>query len=411
MTSDGPRELGSWKEIAGRLGVSVRTAQKWEQERGLPVRRVPGGRGRVFIGTEDLDLWRNSASFAPEPPAGRRTIRRLAWIGAAGLGLGILAALFGAPWHTAGRPFSSRVEANSLVVCDDRGKELWRHVFEPPLHQGTYDPNPMGYRQTWSGDLDGDGSVETLFAYYPAQIEAAALICFSERGEEKWRFRPGRTVSTRLETFAPPFHVVNFEVARWGRSRRMSVVVSACQHLYYPDQVVLLSGTGKVVREYWHSGALRVYAADVDGDGTIEICLAGTNNGYRMATLIVLDPGSFGGASVEENKDYQLQGFAPGVERARLLFPRSCINRKFEPRNSAERLLAQPGAVTVEVFERSAPAAVCFFHLDRNLGVREFVPADSFLRLHSELTASETLDHEFSAAEAAELGKVVVLKR
>jgi hypothetical protein len=42
----------------------------------------------------------------------------------------------------------------------------------------------------------------------------------------------------------------------------------------------------------------------------------------------------FGGASVEENPDYQLLGFPPGVEEARLLFPRTCIAKALnEPFN------------------------------------------------------------------------------
>jgi len=70
--------------------------------------------------------------------------------------------------------------------------------------------------------------------------------------------------------------------------------------LYYPDQVVLLSTDGRVLREYWHSGVLtQIALADVDGDGKNEIVLGGVNNGYRAATLIVLDPGGFSGASVE----------------------------------------------------------------------------------------------------------------
>lgn len=52
-------ELTSWKEIATFLGVSVRTAQKWEAERGLPVRRLPGGRSHVSARIEDLAAWRD----------------------------------------------------------------------------------------------------------------------------------------------------------------------------------------------------------------------------------------------------------------------------------------------------------------------------------------------------------------
>lgn len=41
--SAGPPLLVGWKEIAQTLGnISVRTAQRWEQRRGLPVRRVGG---------------------------------------------------------------------------------------------------------------------------------------------------------------------------------------------------------------------------------------------------------------------------------------------------------------------------------------------------------------------------------
>ena len=40
----GRTELTSWKEIAEFLEVSVRTAQRWESDGGLPVRRLGGDR-------------------------------------------------------------------------------------------------------------------------------------------------------------------------------------------------------------------------------------------------------------------------------------------------------------------------------------------------------------------------------
>ena len=35
--TESPEKLESWQSIAEYLGVSVRTAQKWERERALPV--------------------------------------------------------------------------------------------------------------------------------------------------------------------------------------------------------------------------------------------------------------------------------------------------------------------------------------------------------------------------------------
>jgi len=65
--SSGPRQLTSWKEIAHYLGVNIRTAQRWERERGLPVRRVPGARSRVSTDTATLDVWKQELVYSGKP--------------------------------------------------------------------------------------------------------------------------------------------------------------------------------------------------------------------------------------------------------------------------------------------------------------------------------------------------------
>jgi hypothetical protein len=49
--------LTSWKEIAAHLGKGVRTAQRWEREIGLPVRRPAENRHIVVALATDLDNW------------------------------------------------------------------------------------------------------------------------------------------------------------------------------------------------------------------------------------------------------------------------------------------------------------------------------------------------------------------
>src|SRR5437868_14695849 len=77
------RELDGWKEIAGYLGVSVRTAQTFEKELGLPVRRKLGIKARVYGVVTEFDAWKaqqlrlpavlpeaaTSASLVASPPA------------------------------------------------------------------------------------------------------------------------------------------------------------------------------------------------------------------------------------------------------------------------------------------------------------------------------------------------------
>ena len=53
--------LDSWKAIATYLGRDLRTVRRWEKEKGLPVRRVPGGeRSVVFAYPEEIDRWLQS---------------------------------------------------------------------------------------------------------------------------------------------------------------------------------------------------------------------------------------------------------------------------------------------------------------------------------------------------------------
>jgi len=90
--------LDSWKEIAAYLGRDVRTAIRWEKERGLPVHRETSGPGRptVFALVEELDRWMmghrgesqvesaaESADPAKAPVRPRRVLRAVLYFGLA----------------------------------------------------------------------------------------------------------------------------------------------------------------------------------------------------------------------------------------------------------------------------------------------------------------------------------------
>jgi hypothetical protein len=82
----GLQQLTSWKEIASYLGRSVRTAQRWERELELPIkRRRVRRRDMVSASVADLDCWMQTAS-AVRPEAidspvlnGRVLITDLLW--------------------------------------------------------------------------------------------------------------------------------------------------------------------------------------------------------------------------------------------------------------------------------------------------------------------------------------------
>ena len=71
--------LTSWKEIGQYLGKGVRTAQRWELEFGLPVRR-PKGRSHhaVLAIPEELDAWTHAFTKGPGTQVAEGLRRELA---------------------------------------------------------------------------------------------------------------------------------------------------------------------------------------------------------------------------------------------------------------------------------------------------------------------------------------------
>jgi len=93
------------------------------------------------------------------------------------------------------------------------------------------------------------------------------------------------------------------------------------------------------------------------------------------------------------------------------LFPRSCINRKFESYNGVSHMAVQGDSIKIDVNEKRQDAdAVVAYRLDKHLRLVHFAVSDRFRALHRELEAAGQLDHALTESEVAELGKIRVLK-
>lgn len=64
-----PGVLNSWKEIAAYLDRDVRTVMRWEQARGLPVHRLPGGpKSAVYALKSEVEAWRHGSKLTVLDP-------------------------------------------------------------------------------------------------------------------------------------------------------------------------------------------------------------------------------------------------------------------------------------------------------------------------------------------------------
>lgn len=71
MTSPDNDRIHGWKAIAEYLLRDERTAKRWEKQRGLPVRRIPGeGRANVYVQRSEVEAWLRYGTSAPQGESG-----------------------------------------------------------------------------------------------------------------------------------------------------------------------------------------------------------------------------------------------------------------------------------------------------------------------------------------------------
>ncbi|RPJ55332.1 MAG: hypothetical protein EHM23_26560 [Acidobacteria bacterium] len=399
MAEDGT--LHSWKEISRYLGVSVRAAQTWERDHGLPVNRYPGSRGRVWASVPQLDAWRQE--FIGRRPESSDTVGRVSArhrLVRGGLVVVLAACLVGAgfAWLHLGEsgrvPASWRLEHDLFVVLDANLAPLWSYKAKERTHG--LNEFPAGLAPLIC-DLDGDRIPEVV---YPELGEReSAVYCFGHDGRMRWRFVPGRAVATRKERFAQRYSIVALRVVRLPG--RTCLLVVATHHPFYPCQVTLVSARGQVLSEYWHAGHLRlVDIFDLDGDGKEEIVLSGISNAYKRGTVVALDPLHVQGAAAEEDPAYQLIGFPPAHEKTRVLLPRTCIGRRLREFNKAVLVEKLPSRVVVTCTEfpggRSEDVQTLTYFSPDMKHILSVEPAFEFRAMHRTLETQGILDHPFS---------------
>lgn len=381
---DHVKDLNTWKEIADYLGVSVRTAQTLEKDKGLPVRRRGvGHRAPVSANIGELADWKSRTVLAGsatsvalaslDQPGGlatseqklalnpfitkRLTRRRLLLYGAIpGLVL-TGAALVMSRVRSNGRaiPNAARVVGSTLVVSSSEGDELWRHTFRDRLGEW-FPAGSLGAEYCVFADIDGDGGIETIFKFLAPVGTIQRLICFNRFGKILWEFIPGRTVvDIGFHQYLPPYGIRSFApIPGAGPTAVAQVVVASAHNWSFPCQVALLDGkTGRLTSEYWHRGHLdHIVVEDIDGDGEPEILLGGVNDAleYKRATVVVFDHRKVTGACRNPKGGVYFQGMPAGSEKAVVFFPRSPVSRD-EEFNRVVNLHATDGRIIVGVAE------------------------------------------------------------
>jgi len=417
MSQANPEGLTSWKGIADHLGVNVRTAQRWEEERGLPVRRLGGQRGRVVASTDELDAWKRATSHKPSWWNNLRIVRM--WALSVTLPVAValtVAFLWLLALPQAGTPASFLLVGADLIVTDHKGRRLWRRTLASRPDASAY--LPANHRnRVWFGKLGREETSSVLFGLQPESALGGrpALQCYSQTGSLRWEFQPGRRARFQDTEYPLQYRLRAFRVlsSPVGDGRTWIAVNSV--HVSQPaSQVAVLDHEGNILHEYWHAGVMEAMETeDLDRDGFPEILLAGGDHPSRQAAVVVLDTRRMlGGATRPPEAVVDLSAMGPGSAGAVVVFPRTSLNRKFEQSHRARSVRVVDAWIMVQVSEQAAdPDPYLLYTLDRGLQVVNVEVSVSLLNRYGDLKGAGLLEDELAPASLEKLRRGVRVLR
>ncbi|MGE4083264.1 MAG: hypothetical protein AB7H93_09700 [Vicinamibacterales bacterium] len=293
VPSNFPDALNGWKEIAGFLGKSARTVQRWERDLGLPVHRIPtpDGGSIVFARRAELSEWRarqaeSAASLAeaeseladpngagpPLPDAAapiapptspndeatagpwwRRPVPMWATVGAVAVAAAVTIAVDRI--RDPGTPASLEFEGRQLWAYSDGGRPLWTHTFDRVASR----PESYKLQNNLSADVDGDGSTEIVAGVrFAAPRDSSdvsdAVVAFSADGSVVWSVQPDVTLTEGDKTFTGPWQVRDVVTGMSARGHRTWIAYS--HHTWWPAFVLEVEPDGSAHVRYLQAGRI-----------------------------------------------------------------------------------------------------------------------------------------------------------
>lgn len=412
-------KLDGWKTIADYLGKDISTATRWARKRGMPVHRVPGGKGAtVYAYTDELDAWVRSLSgketqesgeqvlpdslkvppSAPVPSPQSASYKRAQAFPQPAIlsaGLALIFALIGFLVFASRRTSQAEqisFSGSKLVALDGRGELAWEYEFSQRVEKPAFEPA----QKPRFVDLDGDGKQEVLVivAFADEGIEdilREELYCFSCFGEVLWKYEPRLTLSFGDRQYERPWRITDMLVSPEDNSK--TIWIAMVHHTWWPSFIAKLDVTGNPTVQFVNSGG--IYALNYLRNDTGSYILAGgINNEYSAAMLAVLSEEQAPATSPQSSTSaYKCDSCPEGSVYRYILFPRSELNLlEGGPYNRVVNLRVFDNQIELWTTE-VAPSAVLLFEFSTNLEFKAVSASDGYAELHRQFSRQGKIGH------------------
>jgi hypothetical protein len=400
------RRLDSWKEIAEYLGRNQRTAMRWADSDGLPVRRIGNTKRRaVFAYPSEIDDWlaRQALATAPRveetpdviPVAAADPSRapgQMRWlVGSLALLASVAALTLVAVKLRASSPslVTARLDGAILAGFDGLGIERFR-VTVPPQ------PGLVSERAVRVADLDGDGRGEviaTLRTQGPSGHGQGFVEAFDQSGRVRWKATLNDRQTFGATEYGPAWYPD--DMITFGAGAATRIAVAFHHHTWWPDIVSMFDAKGRRVGRFVNQGW--IYDLNMTEDRKF-LLAAGVSNAFGGSILAVLDADHIDGSSPEEGGVLPHCRDCPaGAPRAYIVVPWTDVARPADSPQPAVQVFPS-GQIELQSSQRiDSSRAATIVTLSPSFEVVSHGVSDAYAETHARLEREGLLDHTAAA--------------
>ena len=388
--------LDSWKAIAAYLGKDAGTVRRWERERGLPVHRVPGGKGTsVYAYSAEIDAWLQSASGQESQvaePEAARTKPRWLWLA---LPAALTVALFSGWWIQRPRAdavnLTIHMDEQTVNAVDGEGRELWVHRLDER------------FRHIKSANSDSvrvmpgrDPRVYYLTSQRIGRADNAAdggeFTSLDSDGETRFTFRFFDNLRFGGQYFGAPWALTAFSVLEGDPTR---LAVAAHHWIWSPSLIAILDDEGNRLGTYVSHG----WIEQLHWLSRDRLVFGGFLESKNGGLVGLLDPRQLDGQSPEpDGSPHHCETCADRPPLRMAVMPRSEINLATQSRFNRAIVERTGDHLTVRTVEM-APfggqgAADAIYEFTQSLELVSASFSQRYWETHDRLEREKTIDHD-----------------
>lgn len=405
MAQSNGKRLDGWKAIAEYLGKDSSTVNRWARGRGMPIHRLPGGKGAtVYAYARELDAWLESsgnANLATTRDGDAQPIkmgRQPALSRRYGLlfGLVLLLACIAVFLLASRRPrLATQISfsGNRLLALDEQGQLVWEYDFNRSVEKASVD----SVQKPRFVDLDGDGRPELVVAaaVYDEtgrDIAGEKLYSFSPTGRLLWSYEPRLKMSFGGRTFEGPWRIM--DILEPSADNKKLVWLSVAHHKWWPSFLVKLEPTGQSSMQFVDSGVMYALARVRDNAGAF-VLAGGVNNEYSAGMLAIIEESQPPGTSPQTPRSpYACDNCPQGHAHRYFVFPRSELNLlEGLPYNPVRSVRVSESQIEILCDEVSPAAAELLFRMTTDFDLTSVAMSDGYAELHRRLSQQGKITH------------------